>query len=387
VKILHFFDTVTLERGGTTRAMLDMSRVLAARGHDVTIATFNPADIPAEWSGRPDTPKTVVLPAPNLPGAFYGPGAFRLPRGLLDGVDVVHLHALWQPFTTAAFGAARAAGLPTVLSCHGMLDDWSMRQRTLKKKLYLGLYAGGIVKDVSVYHATADAERDQAAAWVPADRIEVVPYITDLEPFKSLPGPEDARDAFGIAPPEWGDPLNVLFLSRLHYKKQPDVLIRAAGLLRERGTPVNLLLAGTGEPSYLDQLRRLAGSLDLGESCRFLGMVTGDRKLSLYQAADLFCLPTSQENFGLVYTESLACGTPVIATKGTDIWAELESGGGAIIAGQTPEAVADAIGPLARDRSPLGAMGERGREHVFRWLDEHAVAGRFEAMYERAGQR
>jgi glycosyltransferase involved in cell wall biosynthesis len=134
----------------------------------------------------------------------------------------------------------------------------------------------------------------------------------------------------------------------------------------------------------MKKLRALADSLNLGDACRFLGMVTGAAKQSLYQAADVFALPTSQENFGLVYTESLACGTPIVATRGTDIWRDLERSGGAVIADPSPEAFADAIAELAADRKRRAEMGRRGRAFVFAWLNPDKVAAEFEALYAEA---
>ena len=256
-----------------------------------------------------------------------------------------------------------------------------MRQSLPKKKAYLALAGKRMIGRVAVFHATADDEKRQASNWVPADRIEVVPYITDLRPFEQLPGPAAAIEEFGLSD---GVP-NVLFLSRLHYKKQPDVLIRAVKLLADRGVPCRVLFAGTGDEPYLKQLGALASELGLGEDrCRFLGMVTGDLKHSLYEAADLFALPTSQENFGLVYTESLACRTPIIATKGTDIWRELEASGAATIADPTPPAFADAIAALLADREALPARGEAGRAYTFDWLEIDKTARGFEALYDRA---
>lgn len=386
MKIVHYFDHVQLERGGTIRAALDMCRVFAARGHDVTLVTFDDTDVPAEWrDGTPAPagtwPKVVKIAPPSLPAEFYPPGGPAGLRPVLEGADVIHLHGVWLPSTAQACAMAHKHGVATVISCHGMLDEWSMQQSVPKKKAYLALAGRKMFGRIDVFHATAEDEKRQASAWVPAVRTEVVPYITDLRPFESLPGPGQAIEHFKL---DDGVP-NILFLSRLHYKKQPDTLIRAAALLAERGVPGRVLFAGTGDDAYVAKLRALAAEHKLGEDrCRFLGMVTGDLKHSLYQAVDLFALPTSQENFGLVYTESLACGTPIIATKGTDIWRELEASGAATIADANAEAFADAIAELLSDRASLPARGEAGRRYVFDWLEVDRTASGFEKLYRQA---
>lgn len=393
MKIVHFFDRVRLERGGTIRAALDMCRVMADRGHHVTLATFDDTDVPAEWrdgspSVGPAWPNVKVISAPPLPGGFYPPGGPTCAKSLLPGTDVAHLHGIWHP-CTAQFGArCAAAGVPMVVSCHGMLDDWSMKQRTAKKKLFLGLMGRKLFDSVSVFHATADDEKRQASRWVNGSKLFVVPYITDLTPFHSLPGPAMARERFGLGDGGADDPFTVLFLSRLHYKKQPDVLIRAVGKLRRAGENVRLMLAGTGDEPYVAELKRLAKGEGMSETeCLFLGMVTGDLKHSVYEAADLFALPTSQENFGFVLPEALATGTPAITTKGVDIWPELEASGSTIIAEQTPEAFANAIADLLSDDARRASMGAKGRDWVLTELNADAIAAKYDALYTDAIRR
>jgi glycosyltransferase involved in cell wall biosynthesis len=114
-------------------------------------------------------------------------------------------------------------------------------------------------------------------------------------------------------------------------------------------------------------------------------MVVGDLKLSLYSMADIFALPTQQENFGLVYPEAMLCDTPVITTRGTDIWRELQNGGATIV-DRTPEAFADGIGTLLSDPKKLMEIGRRGREHILQWLDTDTIAAQYEQLYERAAE-
>ena len=112
-------------------------------------------------------------------------------------------------------------------------------------------------------------------------------------------------------------------------------------------------------------------------------MVVGELKLSLYALADIFALPTQQENFGLVYPEAMLCETAVIGTKGTDIWQELEEGG-AVIAERTPEAFAHEIETLMQDKETLAKKGAQGRAYILQWLNTDTVAENYEAMYEQA---
>jgi glycosyltransferase involved in cell wall biosynthesis len=113
----------------------------------------------------------------------------------------------------------------------------------------------------------------------------------------------------------------------------------------------------------------------------FPGFVTGQEKVSLYQAADVFVLPTSQENFGFVLFEALAAGTPVVTTRGADTWPELERCGGAVIVPADADAIAEVVGALLDDPERRATMGQCGREWVFGNLDGERVIEAFEQLY------
>ena len=147
------------------------------------------------------------------------------------------------------------------------------------------------------------------------------------------------------------------------------------------------LIAGTGDHDYEQSLRVQIQSQSLQDRVRLLGMVRGTEKVSLFQAADLFALPTSQENFGFVLVEALACRAPAITTKGVDIWPELESSGSSLIVEQTPAAFADAIENLLQDPGRVREMGEKGRGWVLGALDPAVVTAQYESLYDDARRR
>jgi glycosyltransferase involved in cell wall biosynthesis len=131
-------------------------------------------------------------------------------------------------------------------------------------------------------------------------------------------------------------------------------------------------------------LRAITERRRLSDCIEFLGFVSGDIKTSLYKAADIFVLPTHQENFGIVLVEAMVCGTPVITTRGVDIWPELESSGGVVITNGDPQSLADGIRMLLRDESHRGEMAERGRAWVRRYLDPPRVIRMYEERYKAA---
>jgi glycosyltransferase involved in cell wall biosynthesis len=131
-------------------------------------------------------------------------------------------------------------------------------------------------------------------------------------------------------------------------------------------------------------MEMLVDRLGLGDDVRLLGPVAGELKRSLFERADVFALATHQENFGIVFTESLACRTPVVTTRGVDIWPELESSGGALIADRTPEAFADAIERIVSEPGMSSSMGSAGRRWVMEYLDVSRITERFVEVYAKA---
>jgi glycosyltransferase involved in cell wall biosynthesis len=372
-----------LELGGVVRSILDWCTVLAARGNDVTLVTDeSPHDIPSDWNGQYGKPKVVRIPPAYRPNSFVPPQSVRLWRNLLAGGAVAHLHCPWTASNLQMSRVARRLGVPYIVSIHGMLDDWSMSQRGWKKRLFLALGGRRYLRAADRLHYTAAAERQQAERWVPGAAAAVLPCMVDLAPFQSLPGRQPALAAF---PALAGDDPKLLFLSRLHEKKGVHLLIDAAALLRQTGQRFKLLIAGAGSADYESQLRRQTQRLRLEDVVSFLGMVKGVEKISLYQAADLFVLPTQQENFGLVLIEALAAGTPVLTTRGTDIWQEIAAAGGTII-DNTPTAISSALGSLLDDRASLAAQGQRGRQWVLKNLDSDKLASDYESLYAQVVQ-
>ena len=369
---------IKLEEGGVVRAVLDMCSALAARGHRVTLLTFDATDVPQEWSGG--NPSVIELqPATGVRRRLGGASRQQV-RDVFADADAVHLHVPWDLTCRQLARIALDAKVPYVLSVHGMLDDWCMAQKSLKKRLYLAVGGRRLLERAAAVHCTAAAEADQSRRWYPRGRAAVVPLIFDLADYQQLPGPDIARSTYAEAMGDAGEPV-VLFLSRLHPKKRVEVLIEVAGRLRDDGFACRFLIAGTGEHEYEQHLRRLVARDNLTDRVHFVGFVSGREKLSLYQASDVFVLPTYQENWGFVLIESLACGTPLVTTRGVDIWSELESSGGAVIVDAEPGTLAATIRSLLEDDAKRREMGSRGRSWVLRTLHPDRVIESYETLY------
>jgi len=163
------------------------------------------------------------------------------------------------------------------------------------------------------HHVIAPTEREKEELirhyGASSEKISVVPCGVNLEQFKALDKAQ-ARQYLGL-----GNEKIILFVGRIDPLKGIDKLIRALPYL-QRNQGLRLLVIGGGENSQheIEQLQKLACNLKIQNSVTFLGLVKHEQLPYFYSAADACVVPSYYESFGLVALESLACGTPVVAT-------------------------------------------------------------------------
>lgn len=384
-RVVQVVENVHLDHGGTVRYALDLAEACAAHSIPTTLLTRDARDVPDSWT---DNPLLRVEELPKGPGPFLGKAERTAAAQLIRTADVVHLHCVWRPMSATLASIARQTGRQYVISTHGMLDDWCMDQKSLKKRLYLLMRGTRMYRNSGAMIVSSEGERLQASRWLAGCRVEVIPPILPLDEFDQPAGEEAALLRFGADGSKAIEPgvPTVLFLSRLHYKKGVEHLIAAAELLSKQNLSFRVVLAGTGDAGYENTLREMIRRADLEGVVSLVGLVTGLDKRSLYETADVVVLPSHQENFGLVLTESLASGTPVITTKGVDIWPELEVSGGAVISESDPNSLASAICDLLADDQILTEMGTTGRSWVRETYDPAKVIGRFTELYRSCTQ-
>ncbi len=378
LRIVSHFTEVGSAGGGVPRSTLEIARLMASVGHRYTVMTAAGSELPEQWpAGEQGLASIMALDPLNGRLDLLSRSCLERVRTVLQESDLLFLHGMWRPRNSQIASLARRMGVPYVMMPHGMLDNWPMRQKPVRKRLYHLLFERRNLEGAAHVVLTSEAERDQARRWVPHDRISVTPL--PMSPvLAQLAG--ERETAAGVA----GDESTVLFLGRLHPKKGADVLIEAVGLLKRRGIACRLLIAGSGQSTYVDDLQNLVESRGIADRTQFLGWVDGQQKVALYQRADLFGLPTSQENFGRVLFEALACRTPVITTRAAGLWRQICHGGGGVLVDRTPEAFAAAIADLLADGPRRKRMGEAGRDWVLQWLDDRKLIGSYETLFRRA---
>jgi len=271
--------------------------------------------------------------------------------------DVIHNHGLWlMPNVNAARSAARGP-TPFVVSPRGMLAPAALAFSRARKQVFWALLQGRAIHGAACIHATCEQEYAEIRGFGLANPIAIIPNGIDVPELAARPTARPAAERV------------VLSLGRIHPKKGLSRLVHAWSKVEVGHPGWRLKIVGPPEGGHDDELHALAAALGLGR-VSVGGPIYGDAKTNAYRNADLFVLPTLNENFGLTVAEALAAGTPVISTKGAP-WSGLESEGCGWWIDHGVEPLAAALAhAMALPRETLKAMGDKGRQWMakgFSW--------------------
>jgi D-inositol-3-phosphate glycosyltransferase len=233
------------------------------------------------------------------------------------------------------------------------------------------------------------AASDRIVAATTVDRAQIVRHYGALAAISVIPGGVDlglfrrrprlaARRALGLA----DDARVLLFVGRIQRLKGVEVLLRAVAELRRDGPGAGMDLrvvlvgglptAGGGRSSHegreIARLRRLAATLGVADRTAFVGAVPQAELPRYYSAADVTVMPSSYESFGLVAAESLACGTPVVATRVGGLTTIVRDGEtGYLVPWRDPVLFADRLRELLTNEPVRARMAARARGSVERF--------------------
>lgn len=307
MRIVHVISGIDARSGGTVAVLAGLTSALSAAGLQVQVVSSYRRN---EDLSLADKLRSQGVDVQTI-GPCIGPLSWH-PRMRLaiteafTGADIVHIHAVWEQVQHQAARIAYQKGVPYVITPHGMFDPWSLKQKRLKKRLYLEWRLRQNLNRAAAIHFTSDTERDVSMPVGFLAPTIMEPNGIDLAEFDLLPPAGTFRARY----PQLGDRPVVLFMSRIHPKKGLDLLIPA--FQQAALENAMLVIAGPGSKEYLRQLHALVQCSGLESRTLFTGMLSGRDRITALVDADLFVLPSYQENFGIVVIESLAAGTPVV---------------------------------------------------------------------------
>ena len=294
----------------------------------------------------------------ELPGFLDRLNAFREEEGL--EYDVIHSHYWLSAWVGREL--SQALNVPHVVTFH-TLGLIKMQSRAGEvEQVERPIIETEVMATVDRIIAFSPHERDAMARLYAADtnKVSLVPCGVDLSVFRPL-DQKTARDRLGLN----GERI-LLYVGRVEPLKGLDLLVETAAQMdSEDGVRMMVVGADANGGQEMDRVKQLAKERDLEDQIDFVGQVDHLELPLYYNAADVCVVPSYYESFGLVALESMACGTPVVATRVGGLSTIIQHGRtGYLKPWRCPDAFANSVEMLISSDSLQQSMGEAARQRA-----------------------
>lgn len=373
--VVHITSWISRQGGGIPPVIWSQAREFNRLGLNASVAGL--AD---EFVAQDCAPKEL----PFVTGDIMGPKAFGFSPGLRDALyksqgqgGVVHSHGLWMYSGTLARNLARRTGCPLVVSPHGMLEPWALRNSGWKKRLAGWLFENRNLRSAACLHALCEPEAADMRRYGLRNPIAVIPNGIASEDFSPLPD----YNAIEAAHPFAKGKKRMLFLSRIHPKKGLPHLIKAwERAVKNHGEWI-LMVCGNDQVGHRAEMEKLSAELGLEKSVYFVGPAFGEPKLRLLAGSDAFVLPSLSEGFSVAALEAALCGLPTLLTPQCN-FPELTAAGGALEAQPDVDGCEAGLRRMfSKSDAERKEMGWRGKELVLKSYTWREIAARLIRVY------
>ncbi len=239
----------------------------------------------------------------------------------IKAADVVHIQAIFNTPTPISLLYAKLFNKLVLLSPRGSLGSWCLDSGSGFKSKWLNWFIKPFAHKVT-WHATAEQEKNEIEAIFPDAKVEVIPNGIEYEKFQNYTSLSNEKYLKKFTSKELDADKIIISMGRLQKVKGFDILIDSFAKIVNDYPNAKLLIAG-GDEGEEANLKQQIKELSLQDKVFLVGAIGGQDKIDFLANADLFVLPSHNENFGNVYVESLAAGTPIVASTGTP-WQEVE---------------------------------------------------------------
>jgi len=371
--------------GGVAAHVSELARALANEGHDVHVFTRRGPGQPADQV---------------VDGATYHRCSFWLSpdfvwetddmcRSFIDRVlaveseagefDILHGHD-WLTAMSLAWtknGDARRYIFTFHSTEYGRCGNqhWEGRSRAIRDREWWGAYTAHRVIAVS----GRLKDEIQQIYRVPADKIQVVYNGVDVHRFDLPVDVGSVKERYGLGRM---DP-TVLFCGRMVWQKGPDILLEAIPPLLGHHPRAKCLFVGDGEMRW--GLEQRARALGIRDAARFLGHRSGRELAELFKIADVVCVPSRNEPFGIVILEAWSAEKPVVATHNGGPGEFVRHGTDGLLVHDSPDSVGWGLGTMFLDFEKARWMGRNGRAAAEERFDWRTIGRQVANVYESTG--
>lgn len=313
LKILHYIPTYApaWKFGGPVLSVSQLCEGLANLGHEVEVFTSN-----AGLDNQPELPLNQPVLRNGVKVTYFEqkpgigincPGMEQAVTARAKEFDIIHVTGVWQRTSGAACKAAKNQGVSYVVSPRGALGPYSWRQKTAKKLVYYLWQESFNVRNAAAIHYTSKQELEECQWLKLPGQAFIVPNGLDTKFWQ--PATTEAK-AWRKSHHLDEDDFVILNVGRLHHKKGLDLLPKALAPLRNQNW--QMIFVGGDDDGTKEKLKQQFQTANLIKHIRFLDRCEPKELPAIYDAANLFILPSRHENFGNVVVEALSCECPVL---------------------------------------------------------------------------
>jgi len=362
MKILQITSTFYPVVGGTEKVVLEISRGLVKKGHEVTVLTSDfYSDAPLGEREEIEGMKIIRFKNKyNLAGYGYCPDAMRWLRENFRKYDVVHSHGYNRYLSE--FAVSYLAGkIPVVFTPHGFIHT---RKNILAKRIH-DLFIGRKVGKADICTALTKLDlKDYARLGVDSGKIVELPNGVDTKKYNRIGAKriESLKKKYGLN----NDVL--LYVGRIHKSKGLQYVIKAI-----KDLDCKLFIVGP-DGGFKEELVRQIKEDRMEEKVVFSGKISDEDLIASYHASDIFVLFSEWEGFGLVVIEAMAAGKPVIVSDGGSLpFLVIEDKNGFIVPFRDIDLLKKKINFLLQNKKWGKLIGAFGKEFVKKYDWEEIV--------------
>lgn len=362
MKILQTIAGFGTHSGGTSTCTYDLLSAIHRIGCDVDLMTLQSTDL----MGKSEAWIKALTDDAITPYGYSRNMNHFLKQG---DYDLYHTNGMWMHCNHITCVIARKKHKPYIITPHGMLYPQAMARSPWKKQLLLNI--GGVDKDLrlaSCIHCTCMEEMKHYRDLGYKNPVAVIPNPVPIPSFVGeLKNDRSVR--------------RIGFLGRLHPRKNVEALINTWISLGAVVNNAQLVIMGKGDLQYERMLKERVLQSGI-KNVEFAGFVIGREKFEHLASLTALCVPSDFENFGMIVTEALSVGTPVIASLGTP-WQELNTEHCGYWVNNDVKTLAETIAKvLSLSSEEISAMGENGKRLVREKYQDIQVAKMMKQLYE-----
>jgi len=308
--------------------------------------------------------------------SHFSPALLRALKNVLQHAQhnkiniVIHIHAWWNLVSVLSCLLAKVYKVPVILSPRGMLTAYTQQNRNsfIKKIIHNGI--GKLLLRYCHIHVTSEQEKEDVLKIVQPKSITVIPNLVYFQGTKQPKAKSESQSSA----------FKLLFLSRIEEKKGLDILFEALSAV---DFDYRLIIAGSGEATYVESLKRKAENLMLHTHIDWIGQVSNEDKFKLLAAHDLLVLSSYNENFANVVIESLTVGTPVLLSEKVGLADYVRINELGWICNLNPENIAERLNEAFHNRLKRAAIRTNAPKLIAQDFNDEVLSGKYLDLYEK----